>query len=203
MIPDHKTIYVDMDDVICETARHCIHLVEREFGKRVGFEELTHFDLGASCRLEPDEREHLYRVIHEPEELLSLTPIPDAVATLSQWVELGYEIAIVTGRPPSTIEASQSWLERYEVPHVSLTMVDKYGRFETFGTSAIALQELAARSYAFAVEDSLPVAHFLAAEMDLRVLLIDRPWNRSDTTHTNVTRHHTWRGIAAQNFDEL
>lgn len=190
------TIYVDLDDVICETAMHCLRLVEREFGKRVGFEELTVFDLGTSCSLNAEERDHLYRTIHEPNELLALTPMPGAIATLTEWAELGYDVAIVTGRPPETLAQSREWLACYQVPHTSITMVDKYGRFETTGTDAIALQDLKRQSFAWAVEDSLPMAHFLAHEMNLPVALLDRPWNRSLKTHTRVKRHADWRTIA-------
>ena len=36
-----KTIYVDLDDVLCETARHFLVVVEREFNRRIAYEELA------------------------------------------------------------------------------------------------------------------------------------------------------------------
>ena len=33
MTANSKTIYVDLDDVLCETARHFLAVVEREFDK--------------------------------------------------------------------------------------------------------------------------------------------------------------------------
>jgi uncharacterized HAD superfamily protein len=190
-----RAIYVDLDDVLCETAQHCLQIVERDFGRSVKFESLTVFDLGLACSLTSDERERLYRTIHEPEEMLHLTPIPEAISVLREWSTCGYEIAIVTGRPPETLEATESWLERHDVPHDSITLVDKYGRFDTAGTCAIGLHDLKARRYAWAVEDSLPMAHFLGHDMGLDVLLIDRPWNQSTGLHPNVSRHRDWRSI--------
>ena len=35
---DSKIIYVDMDDVLCQAARHFLVIVEREFGKRITYE---------------------------------------------------------------------------------------------------------------------------------------------------------------------
>ena len=52
-MPTSQTIYVDMDDVLCETARGCLEIIERVFGKRVAYEQLTDFDLGNSCELSP------------------------------------------------------------------------------------------------------------------------------------------------------
>jgi uncharacterized HAD superfamily protein len=191
-----KTIYVDLDDVLCHTARHFLVIVEREFGKRVSYEELTNFDIGTSCGLHAGEREHLYRAVHEPSELMKMAPIHEAIATLRQWVEAGFEIAIVTGRPPDSYEPSLAWLARHGVPHQSFTMVDKYLRFATENTVAIGLDELASRQYCWAVEDSLPMAQYLGGEMGVPVALIDCPWNRASTNHPSVARFTDWRSIA-------
>jgi len=193
-----KTIYVDLDDVLCETARHFLAIVEREFNKRVTYEELTDFDVGASCGLEPAETDELYRIVHRPDELMQMAPIDDAIAALRQWANGGYEIAIVTGRPPESFEPSTAWLARYRVPHHSFTMVDKYARFPTENTVAIHLDELARREYCWAVEDSLPMAHFLATRMQLPVALIDCPWNRGAIDHSNVGRYADWPTLARQ-----
>ena len=48
-----KTIYVDLDDVLCETARHFLLIIEREFNKRIAYDQLTDFDVGLSCGLRP------------------------------------------------------------------------------------------------------------------------------------------------------
>jgi uncharacterized HAD superfamily protein len=196
MAPGAKTIYVDLDDVLCQTARRFLVIVEREFGKKYGYEQLTNFDVGTACGLGPEERELLYRIVHEPDELMQMAPIAEAIAAVRQWVDAGYEIAIVTGRPPASLDPSRAWLVTHGVPHHSFTMVDKYARFETANTPAISLQELAARNYCWAVEDSLPMARFLASRMALPVALVDCPWNRSAEDHANVGRFTDWSTIA-------
>jgi len=94
-------VYVDLDDVLCQAARHFLLIVEREFGKRIEYEQLTTFDVGHACRLRPEEREELYRIVHRPEELSRMTPIPEALEVLRRWENAGFEIGIVTGRPIS------------------------------------------------------------------------------------------------------
>jgi uncharacterized HAD superfamily protein len=61
---------------------------------------------------------------------------------------------------------------------------------------AISLSELAARQFCWAVEDSLPMAEYLAAQMKVPVALIDSPWNRTQSQHSQVTRYDDWRAIA-------
>ncbi|HEY2919127.1 MAG TPA: bifunctional metallophosphatase/5'-nucleotidase [Candidatus Binatia bacterium] len=191
-----RTIYVDMDDVLCQAARHFLVIVEREFGKRIAYEQLTNFDVGQSCGLQPDECEELYRIVHRPDELLSMAPVSDAIAVLERWEERGFEIAIITGRPPETFETSIEWLTKHRVPFHSLTVVDKYSRFPTEQTGAMSLSELAARRFCWAVEDSLLMARYLAGEMKVPVALIDCPWNQTDTEHVGVGRYRHWQAIA-------
>ena len=191
-----ETIYVDMDDVLCETARALLAIAEREFGKTIPYDQLNTFEVGEACGLAMREIEELFRLAHHPEELLAMAPIGEAISVLARWAGSGHEIAIVTGRPPSTYDASRAWLARYEVPHHDFVMVDKYGRFATENTIAITLPELAERRFSFAVEDSPMMARFLASEMKVPVALLDRPWNQMDD-HPLITRLKSWSEIAS------
>lgn len=195
-MPPSKTIYVDMDDVLCETARGCLEIVERVFGKRVAYEQLTDFNLGNSCELSSEQTAELYHIVHHPDELLRLQPVNGAIAVLNQWMAAGCEIAIVTGRPPATYEPSLDWLVREQVPYHSFTVVDKYGRFKTEETIVVSLSELATKEFTFAVEDSPTMARYLAEQMKVPVKLLDRPWNRATVEHPKITRHNRWFEIA-------
>ena len=191
-----QTVYVDMDDVLCQTAQHFLTILERDFGKKFTFEQLTDFDVGQACELTADEREDLYRIVHNAEELLSIPPIEGAIGVLQQWSAAGYEVAIVTGRPPDTYEPSVQWLKRHAVPHDRILIVDKYGRFAADGTRCISLDALMNHTFCWAVEDSPIMAMYLASHMKTPVALLDRPWNRKDTKHELVSRHHNWIEIA-------
>ena len=189
-------IYVDLDDVLCEAARHFLLVVEREFGKRIDYHQLTTFDVGDACRLSPEEREELYRIVHRPEELLQMAPIPQALEVLRTWEEAGFEIGVVTGRPPESYDASLEWLRKHKISYRSLIVVDKYARFPTENTVAISLAELAAQHFCWAVEDSLPMAQYLASAMQVPVALLDAPWNRTDSQQPGINRYRDWPAIA-------
>jgi uncharacterized HAD superfamily protein len=193
---ESRIIYVDMDDVLCETARRFLVVIEREFGKQITYDRLTDFDFETSCGLTPEERAKLYETVHHDEEILCIEPIPDAIDVLNGWVGAGYEIAIVTGRPPDTFASSVEWLARFRVPYQSFTVVDKYGRFQTENTIGLSLAELSKLKFCWAVEDSLPMAEFLATTMNLPVALLDRPWNRGNVEHPNIRRYHHWRELS-------
>jgi uncharacterized HAD superfamily protein len=190
-----KEIYVDMDDVLCETARRFLVVIEREFGKQIAYDRLTDFDFETSCDLTPAERAKLYETVHYADEILAIEPITEAIEVLNAWASAGYQIAIVTGRPPDTYASSIEWLARFQVPYHSFTVVDKYGRFQTENTVGLTLAELAARKFCWAVEDSLPMAKFLASTMNLPVALLDRPWNQGAVEHANVKRYSQWKEL--------
>ena len=191
-----KTIYVDMDDVLCETARALLAIAQREFGKTIRYDQLNTFEVGEACGLERREIAELFRIAHHPDELLGMAPIEEAAAVLRKWADAGHEIAIVTGRPPTTHEASVEWLHRHRLSYHTFIMVDKYGRFPTENTTAISLAELETRQFFFAVEDSPTMAKFLAGEMKVPVALLDRPWNQMACEHSLITRYSHWHAIA-------
>ena len=195
MTTDYRTIYVDLDDVLCQAARHFLIVVEREFGKRIAYEQLTNFDVGHSCGLTGEQRDELYRIVHRPDELLSMAPVSEAIAVLKRWEGQGFDIAIVTGRPPQSVDVSLAWLAKHQISHSSFTIVDKYSRFGTDGANAISLADLATRRFCWAVEDSLPMAQYLAGYMKLPVALIDCPWNQSEETLVGIERYRDWEAI--------
>jgi uncharacterized HAD superfamily protein len=195
-MPPSGTIYVDMDDVLCETARALLAIAQREFGKTIHYDQLNTFEVGEACGLESREIAELFRIAHHSDELLGMAPIKEAASVLDQWAEAGYEIAIVTGRPPSTYEASIEWLALHRLPYHTFIMVDKYDRFPTENTIALTLPEFAARKFSFAVEDSPTMAKYLAEEMKVPVALLDRPWNRTSNEHSLITRYGHWHEIA-------
>ena len=83
---DSPRIYVDLDDVLCETARAFLGILERDYGKTVDFEDIAWFDLGRSFELEPPVLEDFMRKVHEPEVLSAMKPVDGAVASRF-WVD--------------------------------------------------------------------------------------------------------------------
>ena len=199
---DRGTIYIDFDDVLCETALGLAQIVEQEFGRRVAFEDIQAFDLEISFDLNRQQWERLMDLAHRPEVLARLAPIEGASEVLRAWAAAGYDLDILTGRPSASQEASGEWLARYGIPFASLTFVDKYARTHVVrgGMDVLTLDELAARDYVLAVDDAPRMLSYLSQEMSVPLLVFDRPWNadwKPDTTATApVTRCASWEQIA-------
>ncbi|MFQ5528649.1 MAG: bifunctional metallophosphatase/5'-nucleotidase [Thermoanaerobaculia bacterium] len=191
MPPRSRTVYVDFDDVLCATARGFLVVLQREFGKDVRFEEIVDFDLGRSFDLPPDQLQRFMELAHEDDVLAGFQPLEDALETIAGWKSAGFEIEVVTGRPPETREASERWLEKHDVGCDDLIFVDKYGH----APGGVPLEEILDRDYAWVVEDSFNMAVRLATAGH-SVRLLDRPWNRFPlASNLDLVRCSGWPAV--------
>ncbi len=188
-------IYIDVDDVLSETGQALCRCVREEFGKAVSFDQIREFDLSVSFDLTPQEFRHLFAVFHQDEILMNLPVLPDAKVTVRRWSESGREIHVVTGRPWHTRDLTLEWLRIHEIPFHQFHIVDKYGRESE--DAALTLDQLAARSYAYAVEDSPHMAEFIARRMRTPVFLIRRPWNETVPFNDRIIPVSDWQALGA------
>ncbi len=179
MATPRPIVYVDFDDVLCETARRLMDIFNVRYGKSVIFEEIYTFDLHTAFGLGEAETRDLIDTFHDPAMLASLPPIAGAVETLRGWHADGIGVDIVTGRPPATHVPSRAWLDAHGVPFRDLIFVDKYSRGHTElpDVELHTCDDLRRRGYALAVDDSFAMATFLATRTGVPVALYSRPWN--------------------------
>lgn len=194
-------VYVDFDDVLCETAHAFLDVVEREFGRRYAFEDIHFFDLEKSFHLNQEEYEYLMGLIHDPDILRIMAPMPGVLDVLADWDRRGIRPVVVTGRPPETEPVCHEWLERHGVPYDRILFVDKYGRVPAHqvGVEVIVPQDLIDMGFTLAVEDAPAMIEFIMRQTDIPLAVLDRPWNRSlDFTGADgqVVRCADWSAVA-------
>lgn len=188
-------IYVDLDDVIADTTRPCIELIGRMFGRYVPYEQVNSFSFMEVFDLSSEQFKAFMEKVHEPDILLDFDIIPGAVSVLSRWAKQGFEIAVVTGRPPVSYDASLQWLKKNKIPFNSFFLVDKYGRNDPNGHEALTMEQLTEMPFCMAIEDSLEMAQHISGTMKRPVALMDRPWNRATEMNGNMTRYKNWQEI--------
>lgn len=188
-------IYVDFDDVLSDTTSAFLNILKREFGKSVDFEDIASFDLKVSFDLSDSEYAHFFDRVHQADVIMAFPPIEGAIGVLEDWINLGYQISIVTGRLTTAYQASLDWLAKHKVPYHSFTMVDKYSRENIDTKIAISMEEFSQMTFRLAVEDSATMALHLSQKMDIPVALMDRPWNRKVDLNHNIRRYKSWSEI--------
>jgi len=188
-------VYVDLDDVLSDTTKSFIKILECEFGKKVNFEDIFSFDLKVSFNLTEIEFEHFFQMVHQPDVILEFAPIEGAIGVLEEWTELCYEVSIVTGRLTAAYETSIAWLAKHNVPYHSFSMVDKYSRKNIDRDIAISLEDFSEMKFSLAIEDSAKMALYLSQKMCIPVALINRPWNRMANLNNKIKRFRSWYDI--------
>lgn len=191
-------IYVDFDDCLCETARAFSGLAEEMFGRKVPYEEMKYFELDKSFSLNEEQFRLLMIRGHEPDMLLSYEETPGASAVINEWISVGHDVSIITGRPFSAFQPSREWLDRHGLQEARLYCFNKYGRdgFNKDSGFTLEPEDYYKMKFDFAVEDSPKAFRFFDHLPRLRVLVFDRPWNRScELPGGNYTRCPDWESI--------
>jgi len=193
-------IYVDFDDVLCETAQALAVLAHEMFGRAVSFDCICSFNLRESFALDHAQYEALMSRAHTPEFLCALPAIDGCMACLRAWLRQGHEIVVVTGRPSSVDRVSREWLARQGVATIPVLYVDKYNRNHDVPPDAPATLPFAAllqEHFDVAIEDSPVVLNGLQMRPAGRTIVFDRPWNRSyDCSGARMTRCCGWHEVA-------
>jgi uncharacterized HAD superfamily protein len=195
-------IYIDIDDVLGLTSASLLELLDEHHGKRLDYEDLAHFDLEISFGLNSEEVHDLLVRAHEPDVLAVIEPVPGCREVLARWLDAGYEVDLLTGRPPLCDDSTRRWLDAHDFAYSNLFFVDKYDRADRFDPAghAISLEEMREMDFVLAVEDSPQVAIFLAETMGVEVALMDRPWNRDVTRLGSKARRRIQRCLS---WDEI
>jgi len=191
-------IYCDMDDILCETAVSLCELAYRMFGKRVAYEDVRDFNLQKTFALSDDEMRRFMDVAHAPENIASYTPTPGALEGFKALAEAGHEVEVVTGRPAFTHPATRAWLDRAGFGDFPVTYVDKYNRPQPVDPTcprAVPLAVFMKRQYDVAIDDSPVILPTLGQWKETRIVVFDRPWNRSFALMPNMRRVRCWREL--------
>lgn len=173
-------IYIDFDDVICETAKSFCQIADRLFGIKKPYNEVHFFNLQQSFGLTDNQYDALMKEGHLPEILLSYEETDGASISINKIVDAGHDVKIITGRPFDSYEPSRQWLDNHNLSRLPLYCVDKYGReiFNQNSTFNMTLNDLYAMSFDLAIEDSPAAFKHLEHFGNCKVAVFDRPWNK-------------------------
>ena len=194
-------IYVDFDDCLCETARAFSDIALEMFGIDVPYEKMAYFNLQKAFNLDDDQYDRLLVKGHEPEVLLGFEETPGASKVLNEWINKGHEVSIITGRPFNSFEPSRIWLDRHGLQDIKLYCLDKYGRENFMKNSdfSLSLEDYYKMKFDYAVEDSPTAFKFFNHMPGLKVMVFDRPWNRTaEFPNGNFNRVFDWESIRAE-----
>lgn len=191
-------IYIDFDDVICETAVFFTKLARELFGIDLPYSQVQFFNLQKTFDLSDEQYDELMIAGHIPENLLSYAETPGASETINRWIDEGHDVKVITGRPFEAYGPSREWLDNHGLNRVPLFCVDKYGResFNMDSSYSMTLAELYDMTFDFAIEDSPAAFEHVMHFDNCKVAVFNRPWNINEKLpNSNFSRCDGWAGV--------
>ncbi len=191
-----KKIYIDIDDVIANTTKTIPDLANRMFGKKIRYEDLTSFNLNESLKLTPEQMKVFFATLHQEDILMTFTAVDGSVDAIERLIKMGYEIYLITGRPPQSYEVTRKWLSRQGFSYDYLYFADKYDRYQDQADKPfiLSMTRLAEYTFELVVEDSMKMARWFR-DRGTRVAIMDHPWNRELAEDSKVTRCQDWDSV--------
>jgi 5'(3')-deoxyribonucleotidase len=194
-------IYIDFDDVLCETAQALSTLAKGMFGRDVPYENIEFFDLQRAFSLTNEEIDTLMVRAHETEFLISLKPIPHAVSSVQALCNAGHNVVIVTGRQSICHEGTTQWLLNNGLGQLEILYVDKYKRAPATPHPNVPrmlnIGDLNQLHFDVAIDDSPTALDLLTHRTNCQIVVFDRPWNRNYVGAPHIKRAFTWQDILA------
>lgn len=191
-------IYIDFDDVICETGRHFTKIAKDLFGIDLPYNQVQFFNLKKAFNIDEEQYEKLMEVGHLPETLLAYEETLGASETINSWVDAGHEVSVITGRPYDAYNPSRQWLDNHGLQRVPLFCVDKYGREKNMQdySFSMTLADLYNLKFDFAIEDSPAAFEHVQHFDDCQIAVFNRPWNlQEELPNDRFVRCNGWKEI--------
>ncbi len=185
-------IGIDFDDVLIDFCSHMVAYYNAIDKTDFKFSDIKDFRLYGMWGLEFDKAQEKVINFYSIANTLDIKPIEGAVLGIQELAKEN-ELVVITGRPENTKEFMVNWLDKY-FPGV---FKDIYftSHFHNKGKKTKA-EICSENEIGIMVDDYLGFFEDAKTE-DLRIILLDKPWNQKALTK-NVERVFSWSEIVAK-----
>jgi len=173
-------IYVDLDDVVCETCDSLVAFARKHFDRDIAVEEMFDYDLRKSFNFdEPTYRTFMKRF--HANELVDIPETPHACNVIRSWTAEGLNPVIVTGRPTYSNAATRQWLDEHGLADIRIVHVDKYAKLFNDADDPLItpFSDLQNMGIQFAIDDAPNAIHKICELRLCPTAIFTRPWNRT------------------------
>jgi len=185
-------IGIDIDNVLAELSTIMNLWHKDKYDYYIPNHKRTKFWLTFSWNCSQEEATKRLLEFYESEDFKKTPPVKGAVKAINKLAKK-HELHVITSRPIYTEKETLRWLDE----HFSLQNFKKIHingqciKDKICKTKVEICEELGIK---LMIEDALHFAED-CAEKDIKVLLLDWPWNQTNNLHPNITRVKDWKEI--------
>lgn len=191
-----RIIAVDVDDVLLDSAWHIINYYNETHGTDIQLQDMYSRDTTVWGVSDIDIAIRRVDVYLTSEAYTNLAPMPEAVRAISR-LSSAHELHVVTGRGDFIAEPTRQWLRRHFADAFQTVEFTNFIRPSDGQVKSRPKADVCSQIGAdMLIDDHLHHAQAVAAA-GMGVILLDRPWNQSETLPTGVTRVGSWPEIEA------
>lgn len=159
-----NNIVIDIDGVLAD--------FESYFCWKFGW---GHRELVSLDKRYPDQKDKIAEFVKSKYTYKSLAPIQLGLDIVKFLDEKGYNIEIVSSRPRGSFDVTYDWIKRRKIPFSNL-IIEHINK----------LDKIKKLNPLFAVDD-LPVISKGCRDAGIPCILVEHPWNQSDTVSPRVS----------------
>lgn len=200
MKPIKKVIALDADEILSAFLDRFLIFHNRKYGTGYKKEEILSFEIGQIFEVSENEVEKRMEQFYSSGDALNIEPVKGAISGVNELIRRGYAVHVITARPLMAKDLTVKWLnkhfpDKFKGIHFGF---NPYLKISTQPTKARICHQIGASVLA---DDSLVNAASCAKE-GITVLLIDAPWNQTDSLPENIIRVKSWKEILGK-IDKL
>lgn len=185
-------IAIDFDEVLFDLTRSLIDYLNPIYNTNIQYEDHFSFYLEEVWGVTIDEAKKRIDDFVQSEHHSTLSPVLYA-KEVTRRLQRRHTLHVVTGRCLTHKSPAEALLnEHFAEVFTGLYFTNHFS--DVHKDKAISKADLCIREGMHVLIDDAPIHALGAAEKDIPVLLLDRPWNQG-TAHTNITRVSDWLAI--------
>jgi len=183
-------IGIDLDSVVADIMPPLIDYHNKNYGTSLVLSDYKVFELGVTWRCSREEVLSRAFNFYRSSWFDTVKPVKGAIEGI-EYLSRNCELHIITSRPNIIKEKTDKWIFKYfpkkfKTIHHTNQFSKKGGKNKSEICQSLGIKMI--------IEDSLAFAHDCSSS-DIKVLLMDMPWNQSKTLPKNITRVYGWKDI--------
>ncbi len=180
-----KNIGIDIDGVILDTVEVYLNYIERVTGKKYCQEDITEYLFENCVDITEEEMSMALGKMIEDDIWGEIPFYPEALKSLRH-IGTKKNLYIKTSRPEVARESTLQWIKEHDIPVRRAVFTDMESKLSYIKDENIKLDCFVEDRFKFALE---------VAGDGVKVLLVDRPWNKKYKLENGIVRVKNWNQI--------